>query len=487
MTSTEALAGQRRDARARTASGPARTMLALGTAGLVVSMQQTLVLPLLPRLMGAFHTSVSTVAWVFTVTLLAGAVATPLLSRFGDMYGKKKIMIITMALLVVGSTVCALSDSLGVLIVGRALQGTSAALIPLAIGTVRDTFPRERITTAIGVISATMGFGGTVGMLVTGVIADRTDSYHPIFWIAVGIAVTGLVLVVLCTPDAGERAGGRPDFPGAVMLGAWLVCLLLAISEGNDWGWTSGRITGLFVGAVALCALWAVIEMRSRDPLVRLNLLVGRMSLSANVAGLLLGFALFAGFTLIANFVETPKAQLGYGLSGSVLDVGLYLLPSAVTMLLFSALTGRVEARIGAGYTLATGAFFVALSYIWLAVRHGGGPDILVFSAVQGLGVGIGYAALGTLAVQHVPMDQSGIASGINTLVRTTGGSIASAITAAMLSAYVIAGTTAPSLHAYVVCFVIGAASAGLTAVVAAWHGLRHGGRRPAGLRHGAA
>ncbi|HEX6473126.1 MAG TPA: MFS transporter [Streptosporangiaceae bacterium] len=475
MTSIGALEGRRSDARTPAAAGPGRTMLALATAGLVVSMQQTLVLPLLPRLTQTFHTSVSAVTWVFTVTLLAGAVATPLLSRFGDMYGKKKMMIITMAVLLVGSMVCAVSGSLAVLIVGRGLQGVSAALIPLAIGTIRDTFPRERITTAIGIVSATMGFGGTVGMLTTGVIADHTASHHPIFWIAAATAAAGLVLVVVCTSPSGGRAGGRPDLPGAVILGGWLVCLLLAISEGNDWGWASGRIVGLFAGAVALCALWVVVELRSRDPLVRLNLLVGRMSLSANVAGLLLGFALFAGFTLIANFVEAPRAQVGYGLSGSVLDVGLYLLPSAVTMLIFSALTGRVEARIGPGYTLAIGAFFVALSYVWLTLHHGSGTDVLVFSATQGLGVGIGYAALGTLAVQHVPMDQSGIASGINTLVRTTGGSVASATTAAVLSAFVIAHTPVPTLHAYMLCFVIGAASAALTAVVATWHGLRHG------------
>jgi MFS family permease len=424
--------------------------------------------------METFHTSVSAVTWVFTVTLLAGAVATPLLSRFGDMYGKKKMMIVTMVLLIAGSTVCAVSGSLGVLIVGRGLQGTSAALIPLAIGTIRDTFPRERITTAIGVVSATMGFGGSIGMLVTGLIADRTTSHHPVFWIAAAVGAIGLILVVVCTSGAGERAGGRPDLPGAAVLGGWLVCLLLAISEGNDWGWTSGSIIGLFAAAAALCAAWTVIELRAREPLVRLNLLVGRMSLSANVAGLLLGFALFAGFTLIANFVEAPSEQLGYGLSGSVLDVGLYLLPSAVTMLVFSALAGRLEARIGAAYTLAIGAVFVALSYLWLAVSHSGGSDILVFSAIQGLGVGIGYAALGTLAIQHVPMDQSGIASGINTLVRTTGGSIASATTGAVLSAYVIGHTSVPSLDGYVVCFAIGAASAGLTATVAAWHGLRH-------------
>jgi len=468
-------------AKASAARSPARlTLTALAVAGMAVSVQQTLVLPLLPRLMTTLHVSMSAITWVFTVSLLAGAVATPLLSRFGDMYGKKLMIMVTLGLLVAGSVVCALSDSLGALIAGRALQGASAALIPLAIGAIRDAFPPDRVTTAIGVVSATMGVGGTAGMLFTGVIAERTTSHHPVFWTAAGLGACALALVALCAPSAGGRTGGRPDVLGALVLGAWLVCLLLGISQGNAWGWGSGRIIGLFAAAAALCAAWVAIELRVREPLVRLNLLVGPRSLSANLASLLLGFSMFAAFTLVSNFVQTPKERLGYGLSGTVLDVGLYMLPSTVTMLVFSALAGRFEARLGAAYTLAIGSVFAGLSYVWLALFNDSIADMLVFSAVQGVGFGIAYAALGTLAVQHVPMSQSGIASGINSLVRTAGGSTASAATASVLTANVIRGTNVPNLHGYVLCFTIAAIGAGLTAVVAAVHGLRHGRRTAA-------
>lgn len=453
---------------------PALTLLALATAGLVVSLQQTLVLPLLPRMMQTFHTSVAEVTWVFTATLLAGAVATPLLSRFGDMYGKKKMITLTMALLVVGSVVCALSDSLGVLIVGRAVQGVAAAMIPLAIGTIRDTFPRERITSAIGVVSATMGVGGALGMLVTGIIADHSDTYQPVFWISAAMAAVGLVAVIAFTAEGGRRAGGRPDLVGAAALAGWLVCLLLGISQGNAWGWHSSRIIALFVAAAVLCGAWIAVELRVRDPLVRLRLLVGPRSLSANVASLLLGFSMFAGFTLISNYIQTPEDKVGYGLTGSVLDVGLYMLPSTFTMLIFSALSGRFERRIGAAWTMGIGAAVTGIAYVWLVANHDSPADIMIFGAIQGLGIGVAYAALGTLAVEHVPMDQSSIASGVNTLVRTTGGSIASAATAAILTANVIANTTVPTVDAYVICFVIAGVGAGLTAVIAAGHALRH-------------
>ncbi|GAA2452855.1 MFS transporter [Actinomadura vinacea] len=456
----------------------ALTLVALATAGLIVSVQQSLVIPLLPSLMTRFDASMTAVTWVFTASLLAGAVATPLLTRFGDMYGKKRMILLCLGALAAGSVVCALSGTLAVLVAGRALQGVSVAMIPLAIGTIRDAFPAERVTTAIGVLSATMGVGGTIGMIVTGLIADHTSSHRPVFWITTGLAVAGLALIAYSAPEAGERAGGRPDLPGALLLASCLVCLLLGISQGNRWGWTSPRVLALFVAAAVLCAVWVAVELRVPEPLVRLNLLVGRHSMSANLASLLLGFAMFAMFTLIAGFIQAPRDRLGYGLSGSVLDVGLYMLPSTVTMLLSSTMAGRVTARIGPAFTLAIGSLVAALSYVWVAIAHAHPIDMLAFSAIQGAGFGIAYAALGTLAVQHVPMDQSGIASGINSLVRTTGGSIAGAVTAAVLAAFTIAGTSGvPTQGAYVLCFWIGAGGALLAAVVALANGLRH---RPA-------
>jgi MFS family permease len=450
------------------------TLLALSVSGMVVSVQQTLVLPLLPQLMRHFSASVGSVTWVFTASLLAGAVATPLLSRLGDMYGKKNLIIVTMILLLAGSIVCALSNDLGVLIAGRALQGTSTALIPLAIGMIRDSFPREKVTSGIGIVSATMGVGGSMGMIVTGLIADGTDSYRPEFWIAAALAAIGVVLVMVSARDVGSRAGGRPDFVGATLLGGLLVCLLLAISEGNDWGWASSGVLALFGATAVLTVLWVLVELRVPRPLVRLGLLVGRKSLSANFASLLLGFSMYAAFTLIATFVQTPKS-VGYGLGGNVLDVGLYMLPSTVTMLIFSALAGRIATRIGAAYALAIGSVFAGLSYLWLAVSHAHAYDMLGFSAVQGIGFGVAYAALGTLAVQHVPMDQSGIASGVNSLVRTAGGSVSAAVTAAILTGETIPGLRGvPTLHAYVLSFVIVAIGAWLAAGVAVVHGVRH-------------
>lgn len=479
-TSAVASPGEARDEGPASRPRPGWTLLALSTAGMVVSVQQTLVVPLLPTLMHSFRVSVTDVTWVFTASLLAGAVATPLLARLGDMYGKKRLILATLVLLIIGSGICAVSGSLGVLIAGRALQGTSAALIPLAIGMIRDTFPRDRVTMAIGVVSATMGIGGAAGMIVTGLMAPHIDGHHPIFWVAACTGLVAIVLVALSAYDRGTRTGGRPDLLGAALLAGWLICLLMAISQGNAWGWGSAGVLGLFGAAVTLCAVWVVAETRIREPLVRPVLLVGAKSLSANLASMLMGFSMFASFTLIAGFIQTPP-EAGYGLGGSVLDVGLYSLPSTATMLPASIYAGRLAARVGAAYTLAIGSVFAGLSYFWLAVSNGHGFDFVAFGALQGVGFGIAYAALGTLAVQHVPMDQSGIASGINSLVRTGGGSIAGAATAAILAGHTGAPGSAPAVTGYVVCFVVVGAAAWLTAVVATVHGVRH---RPAPGTH---
>ncbi|MBB2913108.1 EmrB/QacA subfamily drug resistance transporter [Streptosporangium becharense] len=442
------------------------TLFALSMAGMVVSVQQTVVIPLLPRMTTAFGVSVAEVTWVFTASLLAAAVATPLLSRLGDMYGKKRMILFTVGLLVLGSVVCALSDSLGVLIAGRALQGASAALIPLAIGMIKDSFPPNRVMTAIGVVSATMGVGGSAGMIVTGVIADRTTSHQPVFWITAGLAAVAIVLIALSTHDTGTGSGGRPDFTGAALLSAWLVCLLLAVSKGNDWGWGSPLVVGLFAGAVALCGVWVLSQVRAREPMVRLQLLVGRHSLQANLAALLLGFAMFGSFTLISGFIQTPPTA-GYGFGGSVLDVGLYGLPSTVTMLLSSSAAGRLSGRLGPAYSLALGAGLCAAGFGWFTLFNGSVLHLVASNAVQGLGFGVAYAALGALAVQHVPAGQSGIASGVNSLVRSIGGSVSGAVTSAVLASVTVAGTSLPSRSAYVISFGLITVSAVGSAAVA--------------------
>lgn len=456
--------------KARAGGSTWATLVALALAGSVVSIQQTLVIPLLPTISVTYGVSTTDVTWLFTASLLAGAVATPLLTRFGDMYGKKPMILLTLGLLLTGSVICALSGNLGVLIAGRAVQGVSTAMIPLAIGTIRDTFPPRRVIGAIGIVSATLGVGGAVGMLLTGLISGHTHDHHPVFWIAAGAAVLAFILVATVVPNGGVRHGGRPDVAGALLLAVVLVCLLLGISQGNAWGWSSPPVLGLFATTLVLGTLWVALELRVAEPLVRMSILIGRKSLSANIASVFLGFSMYGSFTLISALVQASPEKVGYGLGGTVLTVGLVSLPNTVAMVGASFLCGRLAGRIGAAHTLAIGSAVAGLSYLYLALWHETVPHFLVFNALQGLGFGIAYAAIGTLAVQHVPMDSSGIASGINVLVRTAGGSVSAAVGAAILTG----GGLVPTIGDYVLCLYIVLAGSLGAALVALVHGVRH-------------
>ncbi|MEU1274038.1 MFS transporter [Streptomyces sp. NPDC005799] len=444
-------------------------LAALAVAGSLVAVHQTTVTPLLPDLARHFDTSLTAVSWVFTAPLLTGAVATPLLSRLGDMYGKRPLIQLTLSLLLTGSVVCAFAPSLGVLIAGRALQGVSVALFPLAIGLIREVLPPDRVMNGIGVVSATMGVGGTLGMIITGLVTAVTDGFRPVFWVAIILSVTALTLIARWVPSGGARHGGKPDYPGAALLALTLVCLLLAISKGNTWGWTSGRVLTLFGAAVLLGGAWTLTERRVTQPLVKLSLLVGHRSLSANTLSLLLGFSMYASFTLVANLVQTPR-RAGYGLGGSILDVGLYSLPMMVTTLSAAGLASRLARRIGQAFTIALGAVISGCSFLWLALSNTHGYDFLGQGALQGLGLGISQAALGVLAVEHVPLAQSGIASGINSLVRTAGGAIAGAAVGAVL------GGGAATLHDYVLCFFFIAGTSWLAGLIAVAHRFAYNG-----------
>ncbi|MFF4402807.1 MFS transporter [Streptomyces sp. NPDC001480] len=452
-------------------------VVSLSIAAATATIQQSAVLPLLPRLQQSLHASVTSVSWAFTISMLCGAIATPLLSRFSDMYGRRKMLLLTLGLLVAGSVVGAVSTSLSMLIVARVLQGISAAMIPLAIGAVRDLLPPEKMASGIGILSATMGIGVGLGFLLSGVIAEYSSGYRSVFWILAAMSTAATVLTALAVRDVRPPTGGRPDLPGAILLAGSLVCLLLGISQGKSWGWSSAGILGLFAGAVVLVTLWVVVERRTAEPLVDISMITHRGTVGASLASMLLGFALFAGFTLMPNFVQTPK-QVGYGFGASVLGAGIFLLPTTLLMLVVSTFAGGLVRRYSASNLVAAGSVVAAASSLWFVARHDHSYDLYVATTLLGLGVGLSFAALGTMAVEHVEPSKTAVASAVNSLSRLVGGSIAGSATAALLASDTIKGTQVPTVHAYNTSFSIAAACVILAAVIAAVFGRLN--RKPA-------
>src|ERR671934_2895755 len=231
------------------------TLAILTLAGIAFALQQTMVIPALPTLQRDLHTTTTWVTWVLTVFLLVASVATPIMGKLGDQYGKERLLVICLALFLAGSIGASAAWNIWALIGCRAVQGAGAAVFPLSYGIIRDEFPREKVGVAIGLVSAVFGIGGGFGIVLSGLIVDNM-SWRFLFIVgAVGIAAA-LVLVHRFVPESPIKMPSRVDYPGATLLSLGLIAMLLALTEGESWGWTSARILGLAACAAAFLFAW---------------------------------------------------------------------------------------------------------------------------------------------------------------------------------------------------------------------------------------
>ena len=425
------------------------TFAILAISGIAFALLQSLVAPALRTIQTDLHTTTTTVAWVFTGYLLSASVATPIVGRLGDMFGKKRMLVVTLAIVAAGTLVAALATSIDVLILGRVIQGAGGAIFPLAFAIIRDEFPSERVPTGIALISALLGVGGGLGIVLAGPITQHL-SYHWLFWLPLVPVVAAGVAAQLVIPESPIRAPGRIDWAGAALLTAWLVTLLVGVSEGPTWGWGSARVLGLFAVSAVLVVLWVRAEDLIEAPLVDMRMMRLHAVWTTNLTGLLLGFGMYSSFVLIPEFVELP-ASGGVGFGASVTQAGIFLLPATLGMLLVGPLSGRLARSLGAKVPLVAGCLLTAASYTFVAAAHDARWEIYVCTSLMGAGIGFAFGAMANLIVAAVRAEETGVATGMNTIVRTIGGSLGSQI-----SASVVAASTD---SAYTTAFAIAAAA----------------------------
>jgi EmrB/QacA subfamily drug resistance transporter len=438
------------------------SVLAVGCAG--YAMLQSLVVPALPTLQHDLGTTPSGVTWIFTAYLLSASVATPIVGRLGDMFGKKKTLLVVLAGLGGGSLIAALATTLPVLIAARTIQGIGGAMFPLAFGIIRDEFPRERVAGGIALISGLLGIGGGLGIVLAGPILDNLN-YHWLFWVPCILIAATAVATVLLIPESPIRAPGSVDWLGAGLLSFWLVCLLLAISQAPQWGWTSTRTVGLLALATVTGASWVVVETRTTSALVDMQMMRFRPVWSTNLAGFLIGFGLFSSFVLIPQFVQTPPSN-GYGFDSSVTQSGLFLVPSTLMMLVAAPFSGRLSRMYGSKVPLVLGAALTMLAFVVLAFAHSSHWQFYLASALLGIGVGFAFASLANLIVEAVRPDQTGVATGMNAVMRTIGGAIGGQVAASLLAASLLADGY-PSERGYTITFIVMAGVLGASVVAA--------------------
>lgn len=432
----------------------------LALAGIVVSLMQTLVIPIVPELPKLLNAPASDTAWAVTATLLAAAVATPVVGRLGDMVGKRRMLLTSIVLLVSGSVVCALADSLVPMIVGRALQGLSAAVVPLGISILRDTVSAEKLAGSTAVMSASLGVGGALGLPTAAFIADNWD-WHILFWTSAALGVVSFLLVLTFVPESQNRVGGRFDLVGSLGLSAGLVSLLLAVSKGADWGWTSGTTLVLGAAAVLILAAWGWWELKAKQPLVDLRTTAKPQVLFTNLASIALGVSMFAMSLVLPQLLQLPE-QTGYGLGRSMLTVGLVLAPQGLVMMVMSAASAKITKAKGPKVTLMIGALIVASGYALNILLMSEVWHLILVSCIIGAGIGFTYGALPALIMGAVDPSQTGAANSLNTLMRSLGTSFASAIAGVILAQMTtdFGGYALPSENGFKVVMAIGAGAA---------------------------
>ncbi|MFD9389980.1 MFS transporter [Streptomyces sp. NPDC060000] len=448
-------------ARGRGAGLRARlTIPVLAYCGILMAVMQTVVVPLLPDLPRLTGASPGAVSWMVTASLLSGAVLTPVLGRAGDMYGKRRVLLISFGLMAAGSVVCALTSDIGVLIAARTLQGAASSVVPLSISILRDELPPHRRGSAVALMSSTVGVGAALGLPAAAVVVQYAN-WHVMFWVTAALGGTGVALIRWAVPESPVREPGRFDVPGALGLAAGLITLLLAVSQGGQWGWGSARIIGLFLTSVLVLGLWWWHQLRAEQPLVDLRLVSRpRVGLS-HVAALLTGFAFYANSLVTAQLVQAPEAS-GYGLGLSIVQTGLCLLPGGITMLLFSPLSARISEARGPRVTLAVGAAVIASGYAVRVVDSRELWMIMVGATVVATGTTLAYSALPSLILRAVPPGQTASANGFNVLMRTIGQATSSAAVAAVLVHHtsLVGGAPVPTLHGYLLAFGVAGAVA---------------------------
>jgi EmrB/QacA subfamily drug resistance transporter len=439
------------------------TFAVLALGGASYALLQSAVAPALPAIQEDLHASAGATAWLLTGYLLSASVLTPIVGRLGDMYGKERTLVVALLILTLGTFFVAISSTIGMLIFARVVQGSGGAIFPLAFGIIRDEFPPAKGAQGIAMISAILGIGGGLGIVLAGPILSVFD-YHWLFWLPLVAVATATVATIFFVPESPVKSPGRIDWGGAALLSVWLVLLLLGITQIGEWGWGDGRVIGMIAAALAMLVVWVRFESRVAEPLVDMGMMRIRGVWTVNAAAFLVGAGMYSSFILFPEFTEAPTSS-GYGFGASVTEAGLFLLPCTMMMLIVSPIAGWLASRVGSRVTLIAGSLLSALSFGLIAAAHTEPIDVYVSTALLGAGIGLAFASLANLIIEAVPPEQTAVATGMNTVMRTLGGSVGGQLGASLIAGTVTAAGL-PTDHGFTLAFIL-AAGASLLAAVA--------------------
>lgn len=437
-----------------------------------VSVIQSLGAPLVPTIADEFHVSLGAAQWSLTITLLAGAVVSPVVGRLGDGAHRRRVMLICLAAVTVGGALAAVARSLPVLLAGRALQGFGLALIPLTMASARDELTPRRVAGTIAALSVIGPIGSGLGYPVTGLIAQQFG-IHAAFWFGTVASAASFAVAAIVVPDGRVAPNrGSLDIVGAALIGLGLVALLIAMEQGPIWGWGSERTLGLIAAAVVLMELWRRNELAVNAPLIDVRLVRSRAALTANVTAFVLSVSIYLCMSLMTQFVQIPA-----GFDRSVFIAGLILVPMSVVSAVSTRMIGALRRRVGARALVPLGTATTAAGMLFFAAAHGALWEAFVMMGILGLGLAIAFAALPTLIIASVPNNETSSAMSFYQVVRYVGFALGTGLAITLLRVFHPSGP--PTASTYASSLAVGGIICLLSGVVN-WVMLRPGHETPA-------
>jgi EmrB/QacA subfamily drug resistance transporter len=451
----------------RAASPSPRIILAvLSLGGISYALLQSLVVPALPQIQSSLHTSESSVGWVLTAYLLSASVATPIIGRLGDIYGKERLLMIVLLMLAFGTLISAVASSLPLMLLGRVIQGAGGGIFPLAFSIIRDEFPNQKVPGAIGLVSSLLGIGGGAGVVFAGIVTENL-SYHWLFWFPLAMIVATAYLTWRYIPESPVKMPAEINYRAAALMTVGISGVLLAITETSTWGWGSPKTIGLFALGLAVIAAWVREELRSREPLVDMRMMAIRGVWTTNTVAFLIGVGMYSSFVLLPELVQEPVSSGGFGASVTV--AGLFLLPATIAIVVVGQMAGLLERRIGSRGSLIGGALFALACYVLLVADRSQELEIYVAAGLLGIGIGLSFSAMANLIVQNVSQQQTGVATGMNAVTRTLGGAFGGQLAATLLASNLGAAglpTSSGFTLSFLMCLIALAAALGFAVAV---------------------
>lgn len=449
---------------ARPRSGAALVCV-LAMLSTVTALLQTMAVPVLGKMSRDLEVSTAAIGWVVTINLLAAAVLTPVLSKSGDLHGRRRLVLVVVVAVAAGSLLAAVTSSYWMLLVARAVQGASFCLFPLSVGILRDQLDPRRLPLGLSFLTGAISVGAGAGLVLTGILTHGDRDYRNIFWFTLAVALLLLVAAVVVIPKDRPHRAGRVDWLGGLLLGIALVLLLLAMTQGNDWGWTSVTTTGSLAGSVVTFAVWLAVERRVAEPLVPIAMLRDRTLAAANAIGFFIGFGMFLIFLSITALVQVPASH-GHGFSASVLETSLvYLLPAASIGIVASPLGGMCVGRFGGRVTLLVASTVGLVGYLQLLAFHEQAWEVILGGVITNAAFSMGFAAVPAVVTAVVLPHETALANAMASITRSSGSALGSALVVALIASHLMADDH-PRESVFLIVFAIGAVTMALSVVI---------------------